>query len=60
MHSEHANLVKFKSADSDGFQKASSYITLMAQDAPKKAADNWKKQKMAVGISPNPRSTFEQ
>lgn len=49
VYSDHENLVKYKSAEDDGFQKASRCIRLMVETAPKKAMESWQRWKRIKG-----------
>jgi len=49
INSSHEEMVRYKSANDDGFKKVSSCLRLMAEVAPEKVEENWRKKKRVEG-----------
>ena len=41
--SDHTNMVKFESAEDDGFRKVYGELSIMLKKAPQKIEENWRK-----------------
>jgi hypothetical protein len=44
MHTDHINMVKFRSRSDEGYKKVSDYIQIMAREAPDKVGSRWEKE----------------
>jgi hypothetical protein len=44
MHSDHVNMVKFKSRLDEGYKKILDYIQIMTQAAPNEVACKWERE----------------